>query len=192
MDYNREEHRRQNPSITSIDKVLDYVEQDLEDPTKDKDMLIDVHALLSKMKAHHLKTSTKPSTEDDLFVYSYMITNSFTAVFGAWDAHTTVIDGRVLIHNEIVYMEINRDDGFLKCIVSFYHQTSPIVVAEVINTLKDLFGAGLKVSGELFTTDEATGKYIWGIENIQQYLRNINGHKIKPIIFFDDGTVGNS
>jgi hypothetical protein len=195
MKYTGDTMRKEHQTINSIDKILDYIEHDIENPEKEPHLgdLIDVHTLLTQLKVKHIENDTEiKSTDDDLFIYSYMVMNSFKMVFGNWEANTTVIDGRVLLCNDLTYIDINRDEGKTECIVSFYHIASPVVVGEVINTLKDIFGAGLKVSSEVFTTDEATGKYIWGEDNIKQHIRNINGNKIRPILFFDDDTVGNS
>jgi len=187
--------RKEQHTINSIDKVLDYIEQDIENPEKEEGLgdLIDVHTLLTALKVKHIEnTKDVKTTDEDLYIYSYMAISSFRIVFGGWDATTKVVDGRVLLHNDIVYMDINRDEGVTQCITSFQFQSNPVIVAEVINTLKDIFGVGLKVSNEVFCTDESTGDYIWGDDDIRQHLRNISGNRINPIIYFDDNTVGNS
>ena len=195
MEYTGDENRQEHHVILSIDKALDYIAQDIDNPDRAESVpdLIDVHELLTKLKINHIeKTKNDDSKDEDVFIYSYMVMNSLKIVFGAWDAHTKVVDGRVILHNDLVYMDINRDELPTQCIISFYYQMSPIIVAEVINTLKDIFGAGLKVSGEVFTVDEATGNYIWGMKDIHQHQKNISGNRIKPVVYFDDNTIGNS
>lgn len=185
---------QQQQTISSIDKVLEYIQQDIENPDKEGvlDDLIDVHALLTTMKARHIEKSKDNKTlPEDLYVYSYMVMQSFKVVFGGLDAFTKVLDDRVMIYNDLIYMDINRDNEYTECIISFYHRSNPVIVAEIINTLKDMFGVGLKVSNEVFVIDEATGNYIWGDEAIQQHLKNVSGVKIAPMVFFDDDTVGN-
>lgn len=195
MEFTGDNMRNEEQAISSIDKVLDYIEQDIENPEKEEGLgdLIDVHTLLTALKVKHIENSMSTETRsEDLYIYSYMVIQSFRVVFGGWDAKTKVMDDRVLLYNDIVYMDINRDSGHTQCIISFYFQANPVIVAEVINTLKDIFGSGLKVSNEVFITDEATGNYLWGEEAIKQYLSAINGNRIKPIIYFNDDTVGNS
>lgn len=180
---------------SSIDKVLEYIEQDIENPDKKEGLedLIDIHTLLTKIKVSHIEKVKTPNTQpDDLFIYSHLVISSFNIIFGTWECHTKATDERVLLYNDLIYLDINRDNGYTQCIISFYYQTNPVIVAEAINLLKDLFGLGLKVSSETFTTNDATGDYIWGEEAIQEHIRAINGLKIKPIVCFDDGTVGHS
>lgn len=195
MEFTGDTMRKEQRTISSIDKVLDYIEQDIENPEKESALgdLIDVHTLLTAIKVKHIEsTKDVETTTEDLYIYSYMVIQSFKVVFGGWEANTNVMDDRVLLYNDIVYLDMNRDNDSIQCIVSFYHAANPVIVAEVINTLKDIFGAGLKVSNEVFITDEATGDYLWGEEAINKYITAINGNRIKPIIYFNDDTVGNS
>ncbi|MDX9691799.1 MAG: hypothetical protein RBT45_05025 [Acholeplasmataceae bacterium] len=177
----------------SIDKVLDYIQHDIES-ADDQDVvsdLIDVHNFLTKLKVEHISKVVTEDVSDMLLLYTYITIDSFKAVFGNWESHTTIMDDRVILSNDLIYMDINIDTGYLRCIISFNKNTDVIVVGEVINTLKDIFGSGLHISSELFVVDESTKEYIWGEENIDMYLRGINGTKVKPIIVFNDDTVGN-
>lgn len=183
---------QQTQEIESIDRVLRYIQQDIETQERDDliDDLIDVHTVLTTIKAKHIKKSHTIS--GDFHLYAYMVSQSLEMVFGEWESYTKVMDDRVIMYNDFFYMDINDENGPVECIVSFHHQSKPLIVAEAINTLKDIFGLGLKVSGEDFAINEASGEFIWGEDNIDQYTRNINGIKIKPMIFFDGDTIGNS
>lgn len=186
--------RKEICNTNSIDKVLDYIQSDIK--TTDKPDMIedlwDVHSFLTKVKAKQLeKNKNSESTSSDLLMYANMVFDSLEAMFGEWECNTTLIDDRVIVNNDLVYMDINRDNDLIECIISFYKFINPVVVAETINTLKDIFGIGLRVSGELFVVDESTGEYVWGDEDITSYLNRVNGIKIKPILLFEDDTVGN-
>lgn len=178
----------------SIDKVLDYIERNINDPEKDIEIesLVDVHAFLTKIKGKHLvKNGTKASIATDLLTYTNMISDAFNVVFGAWEANVTIVDDRVIVCNDLVYMDINMDTGATECIISFYNNANPVLVAEVASTLKDIFGLGFKVSGEVFVLDEATNEYIWGEEEIAKYFRRVNGIRVKPILWFENNELGN-
>jgi len=178
----------------SIDKVLSYIERDINDPAKEDviENLVDVHAFLTRIKGHHVvKNGTRDTLASDLLLYANMISDAFNVVFGEWDADVTVVDDRVIVSNDLVYMDINMDTGAMECIISFYKYSNPVVVAEVASVLKDIFGMGFKVSGEVFIMDEATNEYIWGDEEITKYLKRVNGVKVKPILWFENDELGN-
>jgi hypothetical protein len=178
----------------SIDKVLDFIERGMNDPTKEDvvENLVDVHAFLTKMKSKHVvRNSTKESFTTDLLLYTNMISDAFSVVFGQWEANVTIVDDRVIISNDLLYMDINMDTGAVECIISFHKNSNPVIVAEATSVLKDIFDLGFKVSGEVFIIDEATSEYIWGEEDISNYIRRVNGIKVKPILWFDNGELGN-
>ena len=180
-------------AVHSIDTVLDYIEKDINDPEKEDvvENLVDVHAFLTKIRSQHvLKNTSKETLSSDLLLYSNMVSDAFGVVFGEWHADITIVDDRVIISNDVTYMDINMDTGAMECIISFSKFASPVIVAEISSTLKDIFGIGFKVSGEMFVVDESTGEYVWGDEEISHYLKRINGVKVKPILWFD-GDVGN-
>lgn len=187
--------RNESVSTNSIDKVLDYIQNDIKVSKKEEviENLWDVHLFLTKIKARQIERNKKSdSTSSDLLMYANMVSDSMEVMFGEWECNTTLIDDRVILNNDLVYMDINREDGPIECIISFSKYTNPVVVAETVNTLKDVFGLGLRISGELFVVDEATGEYVWGDEEIEKHNRRINGAiKIKPIMIFEDDTVGN-
>ena len=60
----------------SIDKVLDYIEQDIENPEKEESLgdLIDVHTLLTALKVKHIEnTKDTETTSEDLYILSYSV-----------------------------------------------------------------------------------------------------------------------
>ena len=178
----------------SIEKVLDYIEKNINDPKKDEvvENLVDVHAFLTKIKGQHVaKNGTRDTLSSDLLIYANMISDAFNVVFGEWEADITIVDDRVIVSNDLVYMDINMDTGAIECITSFCKYSDPVIVAEVASTLKDIFGMGFKVSGEIFIIDESTNEYIWGNEEIGNYIRRVSGVKIKPILWFDNNELGN-
>lgn len=191
----------QSQKIESIDKILEYLEQSIEEqesenPTEETEQdiikhLIDVHGLLTRFKVVQVENEEDVDDSNTIAIYSYMVMSSLTAVLGNWESKTHVVDGRILMCNDIVYLDVNMDGGRPGCMISLFHRANPVIVAEVINTLKDIFGTMLKVSSECFTTNEATGEYIWGDEEISKHLKAIHGVQVKPIIFFEDSTVGN-
>ena len=181
-------------NTSSIDKVLDYIQNDIKTaaPVEVIEDLWDVHTFLTKIKAKQIEKNKKPdTTSSDLLMFANMVFDSLEAMFGEWECNTLLVDDRVIVNNDLVYMDINRDNRSIECIISFYKFINPVVVAETINTLKDIFGIGLRVSGELFVIDESTGDYVWGEKDISSYLNRVNGIKIKPILLFEDDTVGN-
>jgi hypothetical protein len=178
----------------SIDKVLDFIEKNINDPAKDEviENLVDVHAFLTKIRSKHVtKNTTKSTLTDDLLIYSNMISDAFNVVFGEWNANITIIDTRVIISNDLVYMDINMDTGAMECIISFYKYISPVIAGEICSILKDIFDMGLKISGEMFVIDESDNTYVWGEADIENYLRRVNGIKVKPILWFENNELGN-
>jgi hypothetical protein len=178
----------------SIDKVLSYIERDINDPSKEDvvENLVDIHAFLTKIKSRHVvKNSTKKSLSTDLLLYSNMISDAFNVVFGEWDANITIVDDRVIVCNDIVYMDINMDNDVMECIISFHKNANPVIVAEVSSILRDMFGIGFKVSGEVFVVDESDHTYVWGEEDIMNYIKRVNGIKVKPILWFENEELGN-
>jgi len=181
-------------STNSIEKVLDYIEKDINNPEKKEDVtdFVDVHAFLTKLKMKSMeKSRSDVSLNDDLLIYMNMIGDSFRVIFGEWGANTILMDDRVIISNDIVYIDVNEDYDMMGCVVSFHKFANPIIVAEAVGTLKDIFGMGVKVSSELFVMDEATDEYIWGDEEIASHLKRVNGIKVKPIVIYGDNTIGN-
>lgn len=182
-------------TINSINKVLDYLEQDISnnlEKKSDVSDLIDVHSFLSKLKYHHTeKEKTDKSKKDDLLTYSYMIINSLEIVFGVWDAYTHIIENRVVICNDLVYLDINMDYDITECVIAVAYDIDPIIAIEVVSTLKDIFGTSLKISNEVFDVDLATKEYIWGKDNIINHKKMMNGVRVKPIVVFNENTIGN-
>jgi len=178
----------------SIDKVLDFIEKDINDPAKEGvvENLVDIHAFLTHIKGKSIvKNGSKATLASDLLLYANMISDAFNVVFGEWAADVTIVDDRVIVCNDVIYCDINMDSDAIECIISFYRYANPVIVGEVCSTLKDIFGMGLKISGEVFIIDEANNSYIWGNEEIDNYLRRVNGIKIKPILWFDNNELGN-
>lgn len=172
--------------VNSIDTLLNFIEEGIENPEKESIIgdLIDAHSFFTRLKVKNIESSKKDLSDDYLFTYAYIVSSSLQAVFGNWDANTNVFDKRIVLNNDLVYIDLTTESGSLECSVAFGQATSPALAAELINTIRG-FLDNVKISDEVFITD-ANNNYIWGKEKIAEYHKRINGIHVKPIIYFDN------
>lgn len=176
----------------SIDTLLNFIEEGIENPEKEGIVgdLLDAHSFFTRLKVKNIESSRKEVDDEYLFTYAYIITSSLQAVFGNWEANTNVFDRRIVLNNDLVYIDLTTENGLLECSVAFGKTTSPALAAELINTIRG-FLDNVKISDEVFITD-VNNNYVWGEESIAEYYKKINGIHVKPIIYFgnEDGEGG--
>ena len=98
----------------------------------------------------------------------------------------------VALYNDIVFIDLSRDDDEILCAVAFNRHIPPVRVCEITSFLKDIFTLNLLIDEEHFIIDDSTGGFIWGENEIDKYYTRTKGRKVMPIIVYDtDGSIGN-
>ena len=162
----------------------------LNDKSSEKDQL---HKWLEELRIYRNQLTFNKQPNKDKSIYLNSTIQILDHTFGMNDISFTHTDKSTLIHLGVAIIEISEDSMFnnvITCFVSFYESANVVVVAEIINTLKGVFGNKLIINQDTYIVDDITNKYIWGDDKTT--IKRRNGVLVPHSIVFTDNAAGHA
>lgn len=175
----------------NIDEWIDIFKQRLLDAKTDekKEEMTKALDILSDVKVNI--TTGNNTISDELIIHVKLIYDSFKNIFNSWNCDAYQSDDRIMLSNDVLYIEIMEEQNSIWCLLSFRENTNPILSAEIAITMHDIFDIFLSINPEVFAINPLNNERIWGEENINAYKRSIKPIRINPITIMADSSIGN-
>lgn len=132
---------------------------------------------------------------DQLLIYANYVLKMFASIFETTEEPVLQAEGNyvsVMFHDlALIYIKQDSNDKPL-CVVSYYDECPPQLVAELCCCLKDIFGSNIYVNEDTWVQDNVNNGFIWGREKIDIHNERVWGRKVTHSIWFDDSLAGHS
>ena len=148
---------------------------------------------MSKKKAAKATVVTDHKNIDQLLIYANYVRKSIDAIFTCTDkpkilAHDDTVS-MMLYEMALLYFKYDAN-GAVTCVVSIHDECDVILVAELMNCLKDIFKQNIYVNEDTYIQDPTGIDLIWGRDNIDNHNDRTWGIKVSHTVMFDDSMAG--